>query len=118
MKTIRDNVFESITRSDTCSPPSRHLREKLLLGLTLKEYGGLVLKNPVNWVLCIILAIGLPLLAQRYVYGLQAITHESQDYPWGVVLGFGLFAMVPLSASGFLLSTTVEIFQRDDFHPI
>ena len=26
--------------------------------------------------------------------------------------------MVPLSASGFLLSTTVEIFQRDDFSPI
>ena len=118
MKTIRDNVFESISRSDTCSPPSEQLREKLLLGLTLKEYGGLVLKNPVNWVLCVILAIGLPLLAQRYVYGLQAITHGSQDYPWGVVLGFGLFGMVPLSASGFLLSTTVEIFQRDDFHPI
>ena len=48
----------------------------------------------------------------------RAITHGSQDYPWGVLLGFGLFGMVPLSASGFLLSTTVHIFQRDDFRPI
>ena len=38
--------------------------------------------------------------------------------PWGLLLGFGLFAMVPLSASGFMLGTTVEIFGRHDFEPI
>jgi Ni/Fe-hydrogenase subunit HybB-like protein len=26
--------------------------------------------------------------------------------------------MVPLSASGFMLGTTVELFGRKDFHPI
>ena len=45
-------------------------------------------------------------------------THASNDYPWGLFLGFGLFGMVPLSASGFLLGTTVEIFGRKDFVPI
>ena len=94
------------------------LKEKLLLGLTPRQYGKLLLNNPLNWWLGMILAVGIPLLAQRYLFGLAAVTHASQDYPWGIFLGFGLFGMVPLSASGFLLSTAVEIFDRKDFHPI
>ncbi|NTV15132.1 MAG: polysulfide reductase, partial [Desulfobulbaceae bacterium] len=33
-------------------------------------------------------------------------------------LGWGLYTMVPLSASGFMMGTTVELFGRDDFKPI
>ena len=65
-----------------------------------------------------IFAVGIPLLLQRYIFGLGAVTHASNDYPWGLFLGFGLFGMVPLSASGFMLGTTVELFGRKDFHSI
>ncbi len=94
------------------------LGKKLLLGLTLSQYCKQVCRNPVNWALLVILGIGLPLLIQRYMFGLGAVTHGSNDYPWGLFLGFGLFGMVPLSASGFLLGTTVSLFGREDFHPI
>lgn len=97
---------------------SWRLKDKLLLGLSADDYLRLLVSNRVNWVLAGILLLGVPLLGQRYLYGLAAITHGSQDYPWGLLLGFGLFAMVPLSASGFLLSTAVEIFHRKDFLPI
>jgi Ni/Fe-hydrogenase subunit HybB-like protein len=73
--------------------------------------------NPINWFLLGIFAVGLPLLYQRYFWGLSAVTHASNDYPWGLVLGFGLFGMVPLSASGFLLGTTCHLFRREDFAP-
>jgi len=63
-------------------------------------------------------AIGLPVIAYRFINGLGSVTHSSNDYPWGLFLGFGLFCMVPLSASGFLLGTTVELFGRKDFKPI
>jgi len=65
-----------------------------------------------------IFAIGIPIILQRYISGLASVTHASNDYPWGLFLGFGLFGMVPLSASGFMLGTTVEIFGRKDFIPI
>jgi Ni/Fe-hydrogenase subunit HybB-like protein len=93
-------------------------KQKLFLGLTPGQYLGQALRNPFNWLLGVIFSIGLPLIAYRYLFGLGAVTHGSNDYPWGLFLGFGLFAMVPLSASGFMLGTTVEIFGRHDFKPI
>ena len=94
------------------------LKQKLFLGLTPGQYLGQALRNPFNWILGIIFAIGLPLIAYRFLFGLSVVTHSSNDYPWGLFLGFGLFTMVPLSASGFMLGTTVEIFGRHDFEPI
>ena len=94
------------------------LRERLLFGLTTRQYLQQLWRNPVNWLLLIIFSVGLPLLLQRYIFGLASVTHASNDYPWGLFLGFGLFGMVPLSASGFLLGTTVTLFGRQDFHPI
>jgi len=94
------------------------LLDKLLLGLTPKQYLDQAMKNPFNWILGAIFAIGLPLIAYRFLFGLGVVTHSSNDYPWGLFLAFGLFAMVPCSASGFMLGTTVEIFGRHDFEPI
>ncbi len=94
------------------------LKEKLWLGLSPKDYRAQFLRNPVNWVLIVIFAVGIPLLLMRYFGGLVTVTSASNDYPWGLFLGFGLFGMVPLSASGFLLSTAVDIFDRKDFIPI
>jgi len=94
------------------------LKEKLWLGLSMPDYFKQFFRNPVNWLMIGIFAVGLPLLLQRYIYGLSAVTHASNDYPWGLFLGFGLFGMVPLSASGFMLGTSVELFGRKDLHPI
>jgi Ni/Fe-hydrogenase subunit HybB-like protein len=94
------------------------IKEKLLLGLSPEDYKKQLMRNPVNWLLAFIFAIGVPLLLQRYTMGLASVTHASNDYPWGLFLGFGLFGMVPLSASGFMLGTTVELFGRKDFHAI
>ena len=118
MKSLHADLTETVAQPSAMDNGSQGLLHKLFLGLSTRNYLGQLMTNPVNWALCLILAVGIPLLAQRYLFGLQAISHGSQDYPWGVLLGFGLFGMVPLSASGFLLSTTVEIFQRDDFRPI
>lgn len=94
------------------------IKEKILLGLTPREYRKQFFRNWVNWLMIAIFVVGIPLLLQRYIFGLSAVTHASNDYPWGLFLGFGLFCMVPLSASGFILGTTVDIFGRKDFVPI
>ncbi|MEW6221321.1 MAG: polysulfide reductase, partial [Thermodesulfobacteriota bacterium] len=92
--------------------------EKLLLGLTPQEYLAQLVRNPFNWVLAAIFAVGVPVTVSRFIFGLGYVTHSSYDYPWGLFLGWGLFTMVPLSASGFMLGTAVEVFGRKDFKPI
>ncbi|HIJ89631.1 MAG: polysulfide reductase [Desulfobulbaceae bacterium] len=94
------------------------VKEKIMLGLSPKEYMAVQLRNPFNWVLWAIYAVGLPILVGRFIFGLGWVTHSSYDYPWGLFLGWGLFTMVPLSASGFMMGTTVELFGRKDFKPI
>ena len=94
------------------------VKEKIMLGLSPKEYWAVQLRNPFNWVLWAIYAVGLPILVGRFIFGLGWVTHSSYDYPWGLFLGWGLFVMVPLSASGFMMGTTVELFGRKDFKSI
>ncbi len=94
------------------------LMEKLFLGLPLDQYIGQAIRNKFNWILGIIFALGIPVIIYRFIFSLGAVTHANYDYPWGLFLGFGLFCMVPLSASGFMLGTAVEIFGRHDFEPI
>ena len=94
------------------------VKEKLYLGLTPGEYLKEQFKNPFNWILAVIFTVGIPVLLARFYFGLGWATHSSYDYPWGTFLSWGLFTMVPLSASGFMLGTTVELFGRKDFKPI
>ena len=119
MKSIIREGFRPI---DSASPDKSArrwtLKEKLLLGMTPGQYLRQAMHNPFNWVLGLIFLVGLPLIVYRFVFGLGAVTHSSYDYPWGLFLGFGLFVMVPLSASGFLLGTAVNLFGRHDLHNI
>ncbi len=94
------------------------LKEKLLLGLTPRQYVAQTVRNPFNWILAVVFTVGFPIIAGRFFFGLSWATSASNDYPWGLFLGFGLFTMVPLSSSGFQLGTAVEIFGRHDFDPI
>jgi len=114
-------AMHGIKPADGAEKPSGEkfsLMEKLFLGLSLDQYVGQVLRNKFNWILGAIMAVGIPLIIYRFIFGLGAVTHSSNDYPWGLFLGFGLFCMVPLSASGFMLGTTCELFGRHDFEPI
>ena len=57
------------------------IKEKLWLGLSMEEYKAQFMRNPVNWALVFIFAIGVPLILQRYFFGLATVTHASNDYP-------------------------------------
>ena len=119
MKTYLNQGIETVASPFKSKGKERWtVKEKLLLGLTPRQYLLQAFRNPFNWVLAAIFAVGLPLIVIRFIYGLGAVTGSSNDYPWGLFLAFGLFTMVPLSASGFMLGTAVEIFGRHDFQPI
>jgi Ni/Fe-hydrogenase subunit HybB-like protein len=91
--------------------------DKLLMGMSWSEYSK-SLVTPFNMVAAIILSIGIPTIAIRFIYGLVTVTHASNEYPWGLFLGWGLFGGVPLSAAGFVVGTAYYIFGFKGFKPL
>jgi len=91
--------------------------EKLRMGMTWQEYTRSLI-TPFNIVAAIILSIGIPVILVRAVQGLAFATHASNEYPWGLLLGWGLFGGVPLSATGFVMATTYYIFGFKAYHPL
>jgi Ni/Fe-hydrogenase subunit HybB-like protein len=91
--------------------------DKLLMGMSWDEYAR-SLVTPFNIAAAIILSIGIPVIAYRFIYGLAAVTHASNEYPWGLTLGWGLFGGVPLSATGFIMGTAYYIFGFKGYKPL
>ena len=74
--------------------------------------------TPFNVVAGLIVLVGLYFIVVRFSQGLASITDASDDQPWGLLLSWGLFAGVPLSASGFALGTAVYLFGMKEYHPV
>lgn len=69
-------------------------------------------------VLIILLALGLYSTYVRFVHGLGASTNLSDQFPWGLWIGFDILCGVGLAAGGFTLCAVVYIFNLKAFKPI
>jgi len=96
---------------------SSWIYDKLLLGMTLKDYIKTLI-TPWNMVAGVIILAGLFLIAMRFLFGLDQVTDASNEQPWGLFLGWGLFSGVPFSASGFVIGTAVYIFGLKRYKPV
>jgi Ni/Fe-hydrogenase subunit HybB-like protein len=68
-------------------------------------------------VLWVVLALGAYSLILRFVKGLGASTNLSDEFPWGLWVGFKLFA-VALAGGGFTLAAVVHIFNVKSYRPV
>ncbi len=92
-------------------------KEKLLMGLSLREYLW-SLVTPLNLVAAGILAVGLPMIAYRFLYGLGAATNLSQTNPWGLWIGLDVLCGVALAAGGYTVAGTVYLFGLKEYYPV
>jgi Ni/Fe-hydrogenase subunit HybB-like protein len=69
-------------------------------------------------VLVLILAAGFYSTVLRFVKGLGAVTNLSDQFPWGLWIGFDVLCGVGLAAGGFTLAAIVYVFHIKRFHPI
>jgi Ni/Fe-hydrogenase subunit HybB-like protein len=66
----------------------------------------------------VILASGLVSTVIRFTMGLGASTNLSDEFPWGLWIGFDVLTGVGLAAGGFTLAAIVYIFNLRRFEPI
>lgn len=63
------------------------------------------------------LALGV-IAVVRFTRGMGAVTNLSDQFPWGLWIGFDVLCGVGLAAGGFAITATVHILHLDDFEPI
>ncbi|HSE41119.1 MAG TPA: Ni/Fe-hydrogenase cytochrome b subunit [Acidobacteriota bacterium] len=66
----------------------------------------------------VILIAGLHSTALRFIKGLGASTALSDQFPWGLWIGFDILCGVALAAGGFTLSAVVYVFHIERFRPV
>ena len=69
-------------------------------------------------VLVVILAAGFYSTVLRFVRGLGAATNLSDQFPWGIWVGFDVLCGVGMAAGGFTLAAIVYVFHLDRFHAV
>jgi Ni/Fe-hydrogenase subunit HybB-like protein len=69
-------------------------------------------------VLLVIMAAGVYATWVRFRYGLGASTNLSDQFPWGLWIGFDVMCGVMLAAGGFTLTAAVEILNIKRWHSI
>ena len=61
-------------------------------------------------------AIGIAV--SRFFFGLAYVTNLTDEFPWGLWIGFDVVSGVALAAGGFVVAGTVHVFNLKRYHPI
>ena len=69
-------------------------------------------------VFAVIMVLGIYATGIRFARGLGAATNLSDQFPWGLWVGFDVMGGVALAAGGFIVTATVYIFRLDRFHAV
>ncbi len=90
-------------------------REKILLGMSTRDY---IISNatPANFIAMVILAYAIPVMIYRLFFGLGPATNLSDNYPWGLWIGFDILVGIALAAPGLTLGTAVHLFGMKKYH--
>ncbi|HSB78571.1 MAG TPA: Ni/Fe-hydrogenase cytochrome b subunit [Candidatus Methylomirabilis sp.] len=69
-------------------------------------------------VFLVVMATGTVAAFMRITRGLGASTNLSDQFPWGLWIGFDMLCGVGLAAGGFAITASVYLFNLKRFHPI
>jgi len=88
---------------------------RFILG-ELKPKGKLV--TPFNVVAAVILLVAAVLLVIRFTQGLASTTNLSQDFPWGIWIGFDVITGVAFAGGAYVITFMVYVLRLEKYHPI
>jgi Ni/Fe-hydrogenase subunit HybB-like protein len=65
-----------------------------------------------------IILLGAILIVIRLAKGLGAVTNLSQEFPWGIWIGFDVMVGVAFAGGAYVLTFAVYILRSEKYHPI
>ena len=103
------------------------IRSLALLGSESKRFAVFLLSElkpkgriltPFNIMAGIILLVGAVLLILRFTKGLASTTNLSQDFPWGIWIGFDVITGVAFAGGAYVVTFMVYVLRLEKYHPI
>ncbi len=79
--------------------------------------GGRVLTLPVL-IFGTLTLVALWILAQRFAFGLGAVTNLNNGYPWGIWVVYDIVIGTAFGCGGLALALTVYVMNRGQYHPL
>jgi Ni/Fe-hydrogenase subunit HybB-like protein len=74
--------------------------------------------TPFNIFSGLIILVGAVLLVIRFTKGLGSITNLSQEYPWGLWIGFDVITGVAFAGGAYIITFLVYVLRMDKYRPI
>ncbi len=71
-----------------------------------------------HWVFWALMAVSAYAAYIRFWYGLGPVSHMSDQFPWGIWVGFDVMCGVALAAGGFTLAAVVHVFNIERYKAI
>ncbi len=63
-------------------------------------------------------AIALVILLARFVFGLGAVTHINNGYPWGIWIVVDVMIGTAFGCAGYAIALVVYVLNRGEYHPL
>lgn len=74
--------------------------------------------SPAVLILAMLSAIALYFVAQRFIYGLGAVTNINPGYPWGIWVVVDIVIGTAFGCGGFAMALLVYILNKGEYHPL
>lgn len=74
--------------------------------------------TPFNIISAPIIVLGALLIVYRLVAGLGAVTNLSQEFPWGIWIGFDVMVGVAFAGGAYVLTFAVYVLRSEKYHSI
>jgi len=93
---------------------------KDLTGFLSKEFRprGKTVFTPFNVISVPIILLGLVIITIRFAKGLGAVTNLSQEYPWGLWIGFDVLIGIALAGGAYVMCFMYYILGYEKYHPV
>ncbi|RAU20667.1 Ni/Fe-hydrogenase cytochrome b subunit [Paramagnetospirillum kuznetsovii] len=72
--------------------------------------------SPFTMVLGLLIVIAMYFLAQRFIYGLGAVTNINNGYPWGIWVVWDVVIATGFACGGYAMALVTYILNRGEYH--
>lgn len=82
-----------------------------------KPIGGKIWTMPFLFLTAIVI-LGVFFLAERFLFGLGAVTNMNDGYPWGIWIAYDVVIGTAFACGGYAMALLVYIFNKGEYHPL